>query len=56
MSKVGMKKGKAAASLGLGKTLLKIVGIGFAGGLALIAGANKTGEKLLNEEKIKKLK
>lgn len=56
MAKVGIKKGKTVAGAGLGLTLLKIVGVGLAGGLALIGGANKAGEKLLNEEKIKKLK
>ena len=56
MAKIGIKKGKTVAGAGLGLALLKIVGVGLAGGLALIGGANKAGEKFLNEEKIKKLK
>lgn len=56
MSKTSIRKAKTVAKTGLGLTLLKIVGVGLAGGLALIGGANKAGEKLLNEEKIKRLK
>lgn len=35
----------------LAKTLLKIIGVGVAGGAVLIAGANKAGQTFLNEKK-----
>lgn len=39
----------------LAKTLLKIIGVGVAGGAVLISGANKAGQKFLNENKKKEL-
>lgn len=44
-----MSKKDTAPSLS--KTLLQIIGIGVAGGAVLIAGANKAGQKFLNEKK-----
>lgn len=56
MSKSGMRNVQTkSAAADLGKALLKIVFIGVAGGAALIAGGKAAGEKLLNEEKLKKL-
>ena len=56
MSKSGMRNvKKKSAATGLGKALLKILFVGFAGGAALIAGSKTAGEKFLNEEKLKKL-
>ena len=56
MSMNGMRNVQTkSAAAGLGKALLKIVFIGVAGGAALIAGGKAAGEKLLNEENLKKL-
>lgn len=42
---------KKESSPSLAKTLLTIIGVGVAGGAVLISGANKAGQKFLNEKK-----
>lgn len=45
-SKTGMRKAAGRTKRGLGSALIRIVGIGFAGGTVLIGVAKKLGETL----------
>ena len=45
-NKAKIRNAQAAADLHLGRVLIKIVAVGFAGGVALIGSAKALGEKL----------
>ena len=51
-NKTGMKKAAGKAAPGLGGTLIRIVGVGFAGGTVLIGVAKKVGEKIQDRQAV----
>lgn len=49
-NKTGMKAAEGVIRKGLGSALIKIVGIGFAGGAVLIGSAKKIGEAIESKQ------